>query len=82
MNRNKRDLTIQNFNKKVKYLKILNLKILLIFYYPEKIPMEVRWLAGLSGSTISSFICSPLDLIKVRLQTSVKIISFKINFIV
>jgi solute carrier family 25 folate transporter 32 len=33
--------------------------------------MKVTWAAGLMGSTISSFICSPLDLIKVRLQVSV-----------
>ena len=36
--------------------------------------MRVRWAAGLLGSTISSFLCSPIDLVKVRLQVSVKII--------
>lgn len=38
---------------------------------PEYIPTKVRWAAGLIGSTFSSFLCSPMDLIKVRLQVSV-----------
>lgn len=34
-------------------------------------PFSVRFVSGLLGSTISSLICSPLDLIKVRYQVSV-----------
>jgi len=40
---------------------------------------HIKLISGLIGSTISSFICSPLDLIKVRLQTGVNFIYIFFN---
>ena len=46
-----------------------------IFYLNSKnkppLSSKVRFFAGLLGSTASSLVCSPLDLVKVRMMCSV-----------
>jgi hypothetical protein len=47
----------------------------------NKQKLQIKFLSGFLGSFISVTICSPLDLIKVRMQVSVKIIFSNFKYI-